>query len=634
MIPTHFGPLANHLWQSSLFTAAVWLMTLTLRKNRAAVRHRLWLAASVKFLIPFSLLTGIGSHLPSRKPPDSAPVSTVVVAISQAFALQAFELSDVAVPSVASTPASRPVRFRATLVGLWICGFAASLGWWFLRWREIHRAVQRATSLNLDFPIRVMSCREPIEPGVLGMFRPVLLVPEGIADRLSPGQFRAVLAHELCHIRRRDNLTAAIHMFVEALFWFYPLVWWIKGRLIEEQERACDEEVLVGSDPQVYAESILKICEFCVASPLMCAPGIMGSDLKKRVREIMRNQVAQELGFSRKVLLTAATVAAVGGPIAFGVGYATDARGQAEVTIPRHAGVRTEDPGLVQVAQAQAPSSRLPAPSQNSAEVPRAFDVASVRPSDPANSGGRGGISPFPACGGGTLQIDPGRFVATNTTLYTLITWAYGIRYSCFIVNDADLLSGGPGWVLTDRFDIQATIPAGTRSYTPQQLQDAVAPELQAMLRTLLMERFKVALHRGMKEMRVYLLTVATGGPKLAPPDEDSPKRAGMGLVPDENQEILVRVAGNKASMADFTHLLEPVTHTPVLDQTGLAGDFSFDVKFAVIEPFSGALSNLVGATSPSIFAVLQGQLGLKLAPGRGSVDAWVIDHAEKPSEN
>jgi hypothetical protein len=82
------APLANHLWQSTLFAAAVWLLTLSFRKNRAAVRHRLWLAASVKFLIPFSLLVGIGSYFQRQTNPVTAArrVSVIVGAISQPFA--------------------------------------------------------------------------------------------------------------------------------------------------------------------------------------------------------------------------------------------------------------------------------------------------------------------------------------------------------------------------------------------------------------------------------------------------------------------------------------------------------------------------------------------------------------------
>ncbi len=85
-------------------------------------------------------------------------------------------------------------------------------------------------------------------------------------------------------------------MFVEALFWFHPAVWWIKLRLLDEQERACDEEVLrLGSEPMVYAESLLKICEFYVESPLTCVSGVISSNLKERVGRIMRNQTGETL---------------------------------------------------------------------------------------------------------------------------------------------------------------------------------------------------------------------------------------------------------------------------------------------------------------------------------------------------
>ena len=86
--------------------------------------------------------------------------------------------------------------------------------------------------------------RESVEPGVFGIRRPVLVLPRGIVDRLSTEQLDAIVAHELCHMRRRDNLTAALHMAVEVTFWFHPLVWWLQTRLVEERERACDEAVL------------------------------------------------------------------------------------------------------------------------------------------------------------------------------------------------------------------------------------------------------------------------------------------------------------------------------------------------------------------------------------------------------
>src|SRR5207247_2637540 len=144
---------------------------------------------------------------------------------------------------------------------------------------------------------------------------------------------QCVIAHELCHVRRRDNMAAAIHMFVEALFWFHPLVWWIKVRLIDEQERACDEEVLgLVGDPQVYAESILKICEFYLNSPLMCVSGITGSNLKKRIENIMMNRIGLRLSFSRIALLAIAALTTLAGPIAIGIVHATARTAQSEPT--------------------------------------------------------------------------------------------------------------------------------------------------------------------------------------------------------------------------------------------------------------------------------------------------------------
>ncbi len=139
---------------------------------------------------------------------------------------------------------------------------------------------------------------------MFGIFHPVLLLPEGIAIRLTQIQLRAVVTHELCHVRRLDNLTATLHMLVEAVFWFHPLVWWLGVQMVDERERACDEEVLhAGNQAEVYAETILKVCEFYLQPPLTCMSGITGSDLKKRVERIMRNDVGENLKIRKKLLL-------------------------------------------------------------------------------------------------------------------------------------------------------------------------------------------------------------------------------------------------------------------------------------------------------------------------------------------
>jgi beta-lactamase regulating signal transducer with metallopeptidase domain len=122
------------------------------------------------------------------------------------------------------------------------------------------------------------------EPGAFGVRRAILVLPAGIVDRLTPPQLQAIVAHELCHVRRRDNLDTAVHMAVEALCWFHPLVWWLGARLMEERERACAEEVLLlGNDPKGYAQGILKTCELYLESPLRCVARLTGANLRKRI---------------------------------------------------------------------------------------------------------------------------------------------------------------------------------------------------------------------------------------------------------------------------------------------------------------------------------------------------------------
>jgi uncharacterized protein (TIGR03435 family) len=275
--------LFHHLWQSTLFAVLAWALTLLLRSSPAKVRYWIWLAASCKFLVPFALLVGVGSQVAPRAPLPKAP---------QAVSAMVESIFVPAAPIVAAVPPQ-----ASALPWVWACGFAAVVFSWWRAWRKV-RSVSHI--------------------GVLGIWRPVLSLPDCIAERLSSKELEAIVVHERCHISRRDNLTAAIHMAVEAIFWFHPLVWWIEARLVEERERACDEEVLRrGSDPEVYATGILKVCEFYLDSPLVCAAGVTGSDLTKRIAAIMTHRVPR-LGSTQKLLLAAAAIAAIAGPIVIG----------------------------------------------------------------------------------------------------------------------------------------------------------------------------------------------------------------------------------------------------------------------------------------------------------------------------
>jgi beta-lactamase regulating signal transducer with metallopeptidase domain len=316
------GFLLGHLWQSTIFAAVAGLLTLAFTANSAAVRHGLWFAASVKFLIPFSAMSALGAFLFQSFAPQSPPA---ILSSLQSTAEQFSGAAPVLSMPVLATPVltariMQSIDWTPLLLGFWALGFAVIMAIWFGRWLKLRAALAGALPLSIDALMPVKSSAASLEPGLIGIWRPVLLLPRGIETHLSPLEMRAILAHEHCHLRRRDNLLAAIHMIVEALFWFHPLVWWLGNRLIAEREKACDEAVLSsGNDPQTYAESILKVCQFYLHSPLACASGVSGADLKKRIEAIMESKFAIRLNAAKKGLLAACAATAIAAPLALGM---------------------------------------------------------------------------------------------------------------------------------------------------------------------------------------------------------------------------------------------------------------------------------------------------------------------------
>ena len=413
IIPVEF---ANHIWQSTLFAAATLLLTLVLRRNRAQTRYLLWLIASLKFLVPFSVLVAIGTQLkwPSSAPLSHPPVPATVEQISQPFTFTDWAAS----PAPASS--SNPIRTVLFLV--WLCGFLIVLARWFQCWMRGRAALRSATPIPIKAPLRVLTSPSLLEPGIFGILRPVLLLPADINRHLTSKHVQAILAHELCHVRRRDNFTAALHMLVEAIFWFHPGVWWIGARLLEERERACDEEVLrLGNQPGIYAESILKICQFYLTSPVACVAGVTGSHLKKRIVRIMTEEIRFHLSLQKKLLLMAAAVAAIGLPMALGVLHAAEKPVQAPLV--------ADTPLL-------------------------SFEVAAIKVS---KSGGQGSH---------WHETDRNTF-ASNVRLLDVIEQAYGLR---------DYQISGPDWLKSERYDIQAKA-----SITPKRQE--YAQMLQSLLR-------------------------------------------------------------------------------------------------------------------------------------------------------
>jgi uncharacterized protein (TIGR03435 family) len=611
--------LGDHLWQSTLFAAAAGSLTFIFRRQHARARYWIWLAASVKFLIPFSVLVNLGSRLAwSRVSAGTrAGVYVVVEEISRPFSQSTAQSVSQAARSSALPSL---IHLYPVLLAVWLCGFLVVFFVWVVRWRRI------ATMLRTGIPLRagrelemlrrlermagvrkqteIFLSQTSLEPGIFGILRPALLWPEGISERLEDTHLEAIIAHELWHVRRRDNLAAAVHMVVEAVFWFHPLVWWLGARLLEERERACDEEVLeLGSERQVYAESILKVCEFCVGSPLACVSGVTGADLKKRIVHIMNKRITSKLDFTRKLLLGTAGLLSLAVPVAIGVLNATPIR-----------------------AEAQSDSGAAPA-----------FTSVSIKPSNVST----------PTYGGTKthmvkMMYSPEGFEASGVTLKTVIQEAYGVQ--------ANQILGGPDWLDKTTYDIEAKIdkPEANEPGMERRKIDG-----QQMLRGLLADRAQLALHREIKQLPSYALMVAEGGPKLHPAqpgDNASGDMKGPDVQLMKRRQMKMTLSGGKAvgigaegiSADDLALQLSRQLGVTVVNKTGLVGGYDFMLNWAPDQstPSDRMYGNnapdpdpTVGTAGVTIFTALEQQLGLKLVPQQGPVETLVIDHIEQPSE-
>jgi uncharacterized protein (TIGR03435 family) len=237
------------------------------------------------------------------------------------------------------------------------------------------------------------------------------------------------------------------------------------------------------------------------------------------------------------------------------------------------------------------------------------FEVASIKPTPPD------------VAGRWIRMLSTHEFAAKNHALKTLVAAAYNLNPRA--------ISGGPAWVDSDRYDIVAKAPGEVRPTLNQQM---------SMLQKLLADRFQLTFHREHKELQVYALTVAKGGPKLREStlSPDASPEGPLPLIFVVSPQI-VRLPGRNATMAEFASVMQRAAlDNPVLDRTGLSARYDFDLEFTPDETvFGGALAKGTDDSArPGLFAAIQQQLGLRLEATKGPVEALVIDHVHRPSEN
>ena len=249
-------------------------------------------------------------------------------------------------------------------------------------------------------------------------------------------------------------------------------------------------------------------------------------------------------------------------------------------------------------------------PLQTSSKVAQAtsssFEVATVKPVEHGPNMPR------------FLKLEgTNRFIARDYNLRLLIAAAYN--------TNSKAISGGPGWIDSDYYDISAVTPGPVRPTRDDQM---------AMLRTLLEDRFQLTFHREKKEFPIYALGVAKSGPKLRTTNltPNDPSIVGPAVVYPQRVVLPAR----NATMGDFTSLLQrAVLDRPVVDMTGLTDRYDFTLEWAPYQTqFGGDLPNPTDTQIPPLFTAVQEQLGLRLEARKGPVSAIVIDQANHPSPN
>jgi uncharacterized protein (TIGR03435 family) len=244
------------------------------------------------------------------------------------------------------------------------------------------------------------------------------------------------------------------------------------------------------------------------------------------------------------------------------------------------------------------------------------------------------------------MSFNRGRLTFSGVPIRLVISRAYDIK-------DFQI-SGGPSWIESERYDIDAKADEATAEELQKLPAEQAAKQMGLMLQSLLADRFQLRVSHATKELPIYALVVAKNGPKLHEAKAGDTYPNGLkgpdGRAAGQGGLMRMRpgqVIGQGRPLASLAEVLSQQLGRNVLDQTGLQGNYDFTLEWtpdptpAGMMPMGPPPGGPGGdnapppeANGPSIFTAIQEQLGLKLEPTKGPVDVIVIDHIEKPSEN
>jgi beta-lactamase regulating signal transducer with metallopeptidase domain len=307
-------------WQSSLLIGFLFLLDLLLRRKlRPAVRYALWLVVLAKLVMPPSLAlpTGFAWWVRSAPEPATRPrVSSYTVTYGPAATQTATPLNvslQAAPPGPPSLPTSAWALLASAAFSLLLLGFIVA------RWRQVARRAGRATEAAapwqallgearrcaaLPRSVRLKLTAEPMSPAVCGFFRPIILLPQAFAEKLTADQLRVVLLHELIHLRRGDVWVNCLQALLQIVYWWHPLLWLANARIRRLREEAVDDAVMLAlrEEAESYAPTLLEVAKLALRRPLtsLGLVGILESKtaLRERIERLMNFQPPRHAGLT------------------------------------------------------------------------------------------------------------------------------------------------------------------------------------------------------------------------------------------------------------------------------------------------------------------------------------------------
>jgi TonB family protein len=311
--------LADHLWQATIVVGLCLLALPAFRGAGAKSRHILWAVAFVRFIIPQALVFFIADHF-GLYPGLDSDLGTRLRQVSDTM-MQVTRPSMLATqqPAAFASPTAEHPEVYCILTIVWIAGCAFFLGhWWFRHYRFSRLLRMGGKEVRNELLSSLESLKDRLgirrraklrivwqgsEPGVYGIWHPVLVIPEEMPRQLGPAEVEAVLAHELVHVARRDNLWSNLQMLVCCIFWFDPIVWFLDRRLIAERECSCDERVIaVLENSKAYASGLIKMTSIGLGLRVAGVSSMAGAHLKRRIENMKKTN--RKAGLPARILLS------------------------------------------------------------------------------------------------------------------------------------------------------------------------------------------------------------------------------------------------------------------------------------------------------------------------------------------